>query len=143
MKLLTTVVLAALAALAALASGVGLAGCAATNTQAPLQGAEWRIAEISGAGVIKGSDASLLFMEAGQLAGSGGCNRLMGGYESSAKGHLTITPTGATMMACPQALMNQERKLLDLLPKIAGYDIDASGSLVLRTGDGQRIVARR
>ena len=126
-----------------LALGVALAGCATTSTQPTLQGAEWRIAEIAGARVVDGSNASLLFMEAGRLAGSGGCNRLIGGYESNAKGQLTITHPGVTMMACPQPLMQQERKLLDLLPEITGYTIDAKGALVLHTADGQRIMARR
>ena len=47
------------------------------------------------------------------------------------------------MMACPEALMNQERKLLQLLPKVQRYRIDASGALVLETASGDAIVARR
>ena len=121
----------------------GLAGCAVTPAQPSLQGAEWRIEDIAGTGVIDSSNVTLQFLDAGRLAGSGGCNRLMGGYESSAKGQLTITHPGVTMMACPQPLMQQERKLLDLLPEITGYTIDAKGALVLHTADGQRIMARR
>ena len=32
------------------------------------------------------------------------------------------------MMACPEALMNQKRKLVKLLPKIRSYPIDAGPS---------------
>ncbi|MFZ2217627.1 MAG: META domain-containing protein, partial [Rhodoferax sp.] len=63
-------------------------------------------------------------------------------YQSDGK-TLTIEPAGTTMMACPQALMNQERKLLDLLPKITQFRMDGTGALVLSTADGRTVVARR
>ena len=47
------------------------------------------------------------------------------------------------MMACPPALMNQEQKLLQLLPKVVSYRIDRTGALELRTPGKQTIVARR
>jgi len=40
---------------------------------------------------------------------------------------LTISPAGTTMMACPPALMDQERKLVDLLGKVSSYSIDHTG----------------
>ena len=46
-------------------------------------------------------------------------------------------------MACPPALMNQENKLLGLLPAIESYRIDKTGALVLGTTDGQTVLARR
>ncbi len=49
----------------------------------------------------------------------------------------------AAAMACPEALMVQERKLLDLLPRIARYRIDATGALILVAPDGTAITARR
>lgn len=127
----------------AFALALGLAGCAATPAQAPLQGAEWRIENIAGTGVMDSSSATLQFLDAGRLAGSGGCNRLLGSYDSPAKGQITFSKVGTTMMACPPAVMNQERKLLDVLPKVTRYSVDATGALVLSTQDGQKIVARR
>ena len=47
------------------------------------------------------------------------------------------------MMACPEALMNQEQKLLGLLAKEKSYAIDDTGALVLTTSDGNTILARR
>ena len=47
------------------------------------------------------------------------------------------------MMACPEALMNQERIVLDLLPRIVRFEIDATGELVLFAADGPAIRARR
>lgn len=50
---------------------------------------------------------------------------------------------GTTMMACPEALMNQEQKLLSLLAQVKSYAIDTTGALVLTTTDGNTILARR
>ena len=108
----------------------------------PLLGAEWKIENLDGGGVIDNSHATLLFLRDGRLAGSATCNRIIGSYQSDGK-TLTIEPAGTTMMACPQALMNQERKLLDLLPKITQFRMDGTGALVLSTADGRTVVARR
>ena len=112
------------------------------NDPTPLLGAEWQIENVDGGGVIDNSHATLLFLRDGRLAGSATCNRIIGSYKSSGQ-TLSIEPAGTTMMACPQALMNQERKLLDLLPKITQFRMDGTGALVLSTGDGRMIVARR
>ena len=108
----------------------------------PLLGQEWVIEDIAGSGVIDNSHASLLFFADGRLAGSATCNRILGSYKSDDK-RLTIAPVGTTMMACPEALMNQERKLLDLLPTVESYRIDETGALVLTTANKTTIKARR
>lgn len=56
---------------------------------------------------------------------------------------LSIGDAGATSMACPEALMNQEHRLLDLLPAVKGYSVDDTGALILSTSDGKTITARR
>lgn len=112
------------------------------NDTAPLLGAEWKIENLDGGGVIDNSHATLLFLRDGRLAGSATCNRIIGSYKSSGE-NLTIEPAGTTRVACPEALMNQERKLLDLLPKITQFRVDGSGALVLSTADGRTVVARR
>lgn len=107
-----------------------------------LTGPEWIIEDIAGKGVIDMSPASLEFLPDGRLAGNASCNRLIGSYQDT-DGALSIEPTGTTMMACPEALMNQERLLLDMLPTITGYNIDDTGALVLETSGGETITARR
>jgi heat shock protein HslJ len=117
-------------------------GCSVmTADKAPLLGQEWIIEDIAGGGVIDDSQPSLLFLADGQLAGSGSCNRIIGSYQLDDK-QLTIKPAGTTMMMCPEALMNQENKLLKLLPTIKSYQIDKTGALVLTTANGEVIVAR-
>ena len=107
-----------------------------------LTGGEWRIEDIDGRGVIDRSPAALEFLPDGRLAGNGTCNRLLGTYDAG-DGTLTLSGTGTTMMACPEALMEQERWLLDLLTEVAAFEIDATGALVLSTADGRTITARR
>ena len=63
-------------------------------------------------------------------------------YEINGK-QLTIQPGGTTMMACPPALMNQERKLLDLLPTIRQFRVDATGALILQTERGAAVLTLR
>ena len=100
------------------------------------------IEDIAGGGVIDNTHASLQFFADGRLAGSATCNRILGSYKTEGA-KLRIAPAGTTMMACPPALMDQERNLLDLLPAIASYRIDKTGALVLSTADGKTILARR
>ena len=109
---------------------------------APLLGQEWVIEDIASAGVIDNSHAALQFLPDGRLAGSTGCNRILGSYESNST-KMSLQLGGTTMMACPPALMNQEQKLLQLLPKVVSYRIDRTGALELRTPGKQTIVARR
>ena len=112
------------------------------NDDMPLMGQEWQIEDIAGAGIIDNSHATLHFLPDGRLAGSATCNRIVGSYEGLGNS-LAIAPAGTTMMACPEALMAQERKLLDLLPTVSRYKIDASGALLLIGADGTVLTARR
>ena len=42
--------------------------------------------------------------------GTGGCNRIMGGYDAGSTGRITFTSGPAmTMMACPEPVMRLER----------------------------------
>ena len=134
----------------AIVSALLLAACATTGSEPPpgaassarLQGGEWRIEDIGGQGVIDGSRATLAFGSDGRLSGDASCNRLIASYTVEG-GKITISPAGLTMMACPPALMDQERKLVDLLRAVDAYRIDDTGALLLRTAAGKQVVARR
>ena len=108
----------------------------------PLLGAEWVVEDIGGQGVIDDSHATLQFLRGGRLAGNGTCNRILGTYETESE-RLTLTPTGTTRMACPEALMEQESRFLDSLARVDGYRIDGAGALVLTAAGSAAITARR
>ena len=44
------------------------------------------------------------------------------------------------MMACPEALMDQERKFFDALERAAAFRIDDQGRLFLLDADGAELV---
>jgi heat shock protein HslJ len=56
---------------------------------------------------------------------------------------LTISKAGTTMMACAPALMRQEGLFFDVLKNVQGFTLTPDGALILRTGDGRTMTARR
>jgi heat shock protein HslJ len=109
---------------------------------AALGGAEWSVFEINGAATVPGSTPTIKFEE-GRVFGAGSCNRFMGGYTVSADGvKLEMSQMASTMMACPDALMQQEGAYLKTLGAVTAYAV-ADGVLTLKTADGQTIKARR
>ncbi|MEO5829545.1 MAG: META domain-containing protein [Rhodanobacter sp.] len=69
-------------------------------------------------------------------------HRLLGSYVLKGVA-LSIHPAGTTMMACPAALMDQERRLLKILLQVHSAAIDGKGALVLKATGGTSITARR
>lgn len=112
------------------------------HDDAPLLGRAWIIEDIAGGGTIDNSQPALHFLADGRLAGSTGCNRIIGAYRTE-DAQLTLTPAGTTMMACSEALMVQESKLLDLLAQIDRFAVDETGALILTTPDDVTITTRR
>jgi len=86
---------------------------AAVSTES-LAGSAWALEDIGGAGVIDDAKATLEFPDSGKVAGRGSCNRFFGTVAVTGDrirfGHL-----GATRMACPEAVMDQETRYLKRL----------------------------
>ena len=76
--------------------------------------------------------------DAQRVSGSGGCNRVTGGFELDGQ-KLKLGPMAGTMMACP-AGMEQEQQFLQSLGKVERHRIsgshlemlDASGTMIAR-----------
>lgn len=96
--------------------------------------------DLDGQGVIDNSRASLNFATDGRVSGSSSCNRFFANYVLH-DNRLEIKQAATTMMACPEALMRQERHFLNALENVERLDIDATGALIL-SGKGHRILAR-
>ncbi|MCX7304719.1 MAG: YbaY family lipoprotein [Hyphomicrobiales bacterium] len=104
-----------------------------------LFGTTWVAEDIAGKGVIDNAQSTFSVTADGKVAGSGGCNRFFA--QAEIKGdRIKIANAGATMMACPEALMDQERKLFDAFGKASAYRIDNSGKLFLVDADGIDLV---
>ncbi len=120
--------------------GDTLTGCGGAPADL-LTGRTWAVEDIAGTGLIDSSRVTMGFGTDGRVAGSGGCNRWFAGYEMTGEG-LTIGQAGSTMMACPEALMTQERRFFEVLAQVTGFDIDETGALVLQAA-GQPILTLR
>ena len=120
-----------------------LRGCGGSAADL-LTGTEWTVEDISGEAVIEGSMPTLAFTSAGRVSGGTGCNRFFGSYTLTGEG-LNLGRLGATMMACPDALMRQERRMFDTLKQVRRFDIGEGGALLLIGGpeDEVLLTARR
>lgn len=107
-----------------------------------LTGGEWVVEDIGGRGVIDNEQVTIGFREGGSMGGSGGCNRYNAGFTLTGEG-LGIGPAAATMMACAEAVMAQEQALFAALAAVAGFDIDATGALVLKDAGGAAVITAR
>ena len=58
--------------------------------------------------------ATLAFQETGKVSGNGSCNRFFGSAKINGNA-IEFGPLGATRMACPEAVMNQEAKYMGAL----------------------------
>lgn len=94
----------------------------------------WQVTALGDAELIEPERLSLNFLSQGRVAGSSGCNRLVGGFALSGEG-LRFGAMGSTMMACTEPLMEQERRMLDALEQVTRFDIAGDGALLLIGGD--------
>jgi putative lipoprotein len=100
-----------------------------------LVGPDWVAEEIGGQGVLDGLAPSLIFTAEGMVAGSGGCNRLAGGYSLSGEG-IAFTRMAATRMACVPAVAEQEGRFLRALGEARRWRITPEGRLLLLDAAG-------
>jgi heat shock protein HslJ/membrane-bound inhibitor of C-type lysozyme len=107
-----------------------------------LQGGEWGVEDINGAGIVDRSRATLNFGADGNLSGRGSCNLYSGRYTLTGEG-LTVSSPASTMMACEPVLMQQESQFHQILSQVRRFRFGPDGALILETGDGRTITARR
>ncbi|QIE57356.1 META domain-containing protein [Pikeienuella piscinae] len=107
-----------------------------------LTGAEWLVEDIGGAGVIDNSHATITFGADWRASGSATCNRFSADFTLTGE-TLSFGRAAVTMMACPEALMNQERRFTEALERVAGFDINPTGALNLKSADGAVLLRAR
>ena len=125
-----------------LLDGKTLQGCGGAPAVL-LQGGEWGVVDIGGAGIVDRSHVTLNFGADGHLTGKGSCNSYMGSYTLTGEG-LSVSKMASTMMACvPDALMQQESRFHEILNQVKRFRFGSDGALILQAGDGRTITARR
>lgn len=113
-----------------------------SGAEATLGGVEWVVVELDGQPVLEGSRISLEFQD-DQLSGDASCNRYAAEWTQPAPGRIRIGPARSTLRACAPALMDQERRFLQLLDRFEAATITSDNELILRTGSGEELRATR
>ncbi len=103
-----------------------------------LQGGEWVVDDIDGAGIIDSSRATLVFGVDGRISGRASCNTYGGQYTLTGE-TLTIDNAAVTMMACSPSLDAQEQRFLAALAATQRFEITRDGALLL-LGPGDRSI---
>lgn len=100
----------------------------------------WKLTELNGTPtkvLPKQLEPHLILQsEGGRVAGSGGCNRIMGSYRMEGQS-LTFGKMASTMMACPDG-MEQERAFLQTLEQARSWQVQAD-RLELRDTSGAAV----
>jgi heat shock protein HslJ/uncharacterized membrane protein len=127
----TAVLVLAMLLLSACRSAPPPPGAAATH---PLIGTSWLAEDLDERGVVARVQSTLTFDSAERVSGRAGCNGYFGrvGLEVS---NIAISKVGSTKMACPPAVMDQERRFLEALQAASSWDRDGDILLIF---DGER-----
>ena len=120
-----------------------MVGCAAmkqseTVDGKSLVGTNWQVESVDSGGIIDNSMITVSFPEQGRIAGSTGCNRYMGNFVVGSGGAVTVSGMGSTRRACPEALMNQEGKVLAALEATTQVKMEGSQFLLLLDAVGKQ-----
>lgn len=100
----------------------------------------WLAEDIDGGGVIDNAQTTLILSPEGKTGGRGGCNAYTGDHQLAGD-KLSFGGIAATMMACPEALMNQEQTFFRALGEVQSWRVDAgTGKLELLDGSGKTLV---
>ncbi|MCG9695714.1 META domain-containing protein [Shewanella sp. Isolate11] len=119
---------------------LSLAACQTTSTtptNIAIAGT-WHIESVQGRPVIDYSPAQLTFGEDNQLSGNNSCNQFFGQYQLNGE-QLSLSPTGNTMKACVDALMDQEQRVMQAMPLVNQATL-AKGKLLLKDTKGKTLL---
>jgi len=111
---------------------------AARQASAPF--GSWLAEDIGGGGVIDRARSEFVLAADGRVSGRGGCNRFAG-RATVAGASIAFGGLAATMMACPPAMMDQERRFLAALSAARGWRFDALHGKLTLVDDAGRALA--
>lgn len=111
-----------------------------------LEGGPWLVEDVNGGGVLDNARLEMTFdpgdQNTSRVSGRAGCNRFNGSWQQTGA-TVKFGPLATTMMACPPALMDMERKFLSTLEAVTTLGFDETGAALLKAQDGQAIKLRR
>lgn len=124
----------------AVVAAVVLAACgddAPSVAPEDLDGTSYVVNSIEDETIVDGSEIVISF-EDGMILVEAGCNSQRGGYAIE-DGTLVVDALSATMMACDDALMNQDQLMAEIVS--AGPTIELDGSELVLTTDSTSVTA--
>jgi heat shock protein HslJ len=127
------------------AFSLAIAACAAAPGPGPaasLSGGEWRVERLEDRPLVDRSFIAMTFGADGRVLGRAACNGWSAGYRIEG-GAISFTQGAATLKACGPPLDEQEGRFHRVLSEVRRFELLPDGALVLRTGDGRSIRARR
>ena len=77
------------------------------------------------------------------ISGLAPCNSYRGSFTVGSDSRVRVGQLLKTMKACDPARMSEESDFFAVLNSVVGYDVRADDRLILRSGDGRTITARR
>ncbi len=102
------------------------------TTRSELDGQSFVVTEVTGSHTLAPGSTITLAFEGGSLSANAGCNSMVGRY-TLLGGKLTAPQLASTMMACEQALMDQDTWLAQFLASGPTYTL-AGDTLTLANG---------
>ena len=124
-----------------LVTALSIAGCASDDGDGstPSNGpyGKWRVVEIGNL-VAGAAETTLEIAQDGTVNGAGGCNGY-GGQATITGGAIEFGPLNSTMMACEQAIMDQEFAYFTALETVQGWR-HQGGDLVLFDASAQSVL---
>jgi heat shock protein HslJ len=121
---------------------MGSGGVSAQTATAgtPLENTHWKLTWVPGAKIesVSPRQAPYIMLDSAshRMSGSGGCNRIMGGYELEGD-HLKFASAGRTMMACAHGMATEDA-LVQALEKVREWKVSGA-ELSLLDGDGHAV----
>ncbi|HMN93972.1 MAG TPA: META domain-containing protein [Hydrogenophaga sp.] len=115
--------------LPALALSLGACAGSVGTAAAGLVGTEWRLVEMDGETLPERPAATLAFVEADRVAGSGSCNRYFGSVTVSGQ-RIGFGQMGSTKMACIGPHAELEPRYLSALQQASRFEISDSVLLI-------------
>jgi putative lipoprotein len=104
-------------------------GAAGKPTTTVLAGTKWRLVQMDGKPALTERPATLEFVDATHVAGSGSCNRFTGAVQVTGSS-IRFGPLAATRMACPGATDTQEKQYFEALQGATRFAEDGPALLV-------------
>lgn len=119
-----------------------VSGGAVSGGGVPLTETYWKLLDVDGAPIQTAETMSepslVLHDQDSRLSGSGGVNRLIGGYTLQSEA-LSFAQVASTMMAGPPAAMAQEQTIVAALGRVRGFAVDGD-RLALLDGSGRPVL---